>query len=236
MRFFSVLAAGLGLTKAGLLGNGNGESLVEAFKNMDDAGFSILYCMREYQSMVSDPSSLPNDRCCPFDQNRATFGQALAYSSTVHGCCGLNLYNLETQHCCPNEVVIDIGHHMETPTDAEYEAKRVTHEGKNYIEADLRWPVVMDADNYEVKISNGYNSTYEQSDQDAAQITGTGYTMHLSSTTLEYLEEFLSYDVSIRAIDCVESISEWFEFRLVAISPEGAAEFPETEGLHIARK
>lgn len=231
MRFLGVLAAGLGLAEAGILANSNGESLIEAFKNMDDGGVNVLYCMREYQSMVSDPSSLPNDRCCPFDQSRATFGQALAYSSTVNGCCGLNLYNLETQHCCPNEVVIDIGHQMESPTDAEYEAKRVTHEGKNYIEADLRWPVVMDADNYEVKISKGYNSTYEQSDENAEQITGTGYTMHLSSTTLEYLEEFLSYDVSIRAIDCMEGISDWFEFRLVAISPEGAAERPDTEGL-----
>jgi len=229
MRVLCVLASGFTLGNAQLT---NGDAFVQAFDSLEnDSSSDRLYCMRDYNNLISDPSTLPCDRCCPFEQSRAPFGQAFPFSSTTQGCCGLNLYNLETQHCCANEVIINIDHVMEPPASAVYEARRVNVEGQTYIEADLRWDVVLDADEYEVKISRGYNSTYEQPESEWEQITGSGYTMHLSSTTFDYLVEYLSYDVSIRAIDCTEKMSDWYTFRMVAISPEGAIERPDTEGL-----
>merc|ERR1712048_304341 len=57
---------------------------------------NLLYCI--YAGGHTNPNALPNNMCCPFIEQPGIKGKP--YHAAIHGCCGTQLYDLNTQDCC----------------------------------------------------------------------------------------------------------------------------------------
>merc|ERR1739838_1240006 len=57
---------------------------------------NLLYCI--YAGGHTNPNALPNNMCCPFIEQPGIRGKP--YHAAIHGCCGTQLYDLNTQDCC----------------------------------------------------------------------------------------------------------------------------------------
>lgn len=184
---------------------GSALAQIEFMGEFDDHIGHHLYCLGQMRGLPN-PQELPNDRCCPI--YRVTGIPGVAYSSTTKGCCGTETYDLELEHCCFPANVIMKGVDPENP-------HRITKSKVSFDPADpkkanvnIEWEVVLSADNYEVSVGPAYNSTWRDA-SGSGYVLGQGETMGLSATVLQKMLVGKTYDVKIRAIDCLDRHSAW---------------------------
>lgn len=179
-----------------------GAVLVAAQQNNPVA---LLYCMHDTHH-YPNPNELPNDRCCPVLKTDGIMG--VPFSSTTKGCCMEELYDLEFQHCCSSGIVLNKDQNIESPYKVNSWVSEDTDKPGNFAKISLAWPVVSDADNYEVSVSAAYNATWTDP-EGSANILGAGETMGLSTTMLQNVKIGYKYDIKIRAVDCLKRQSDW---------------------------
>ena len=161
-----------------------------------------LYCLANF-NRARNPIELPNDRCCPPKQE--SWNGGIPYSSTSQGCCKGQLFNIFSQSCCPSGNIIQNTLELDRPTkilmQIEGSKYKIDNENDNqfYISAAVTWDEVINADTYEIEVQADGTETLEVSQP----VLGTGSTMGLSITVLQNLRIGGTYNMKIKAIDCL---------------------------------
>ena len=188
---------------------------------------SNLYCL-SYYTGPKTASALPNDRCCPTYQSQVfnlNGNGGVPYSSTIKGCCGGQIYDLYNEVCCGNGEIVDRRKELERPGEIEIRLKKLKRQDleqeqeqdeedmkkhENALTADLTisWTTVENADTYEIETSTAFNNSWTQLTSHS-NILGKGDTMGLSISLLQNLLLNYSYKIKVRAIDCINRMSEW---------------------------
>ena len=75
-------------------------------QNMADDSLKSGNFDRESECEANGSNGASNDKqCCGVQPNRAPFSA----SKGMHGCCGSNLYSVNLQECCQNNIVSSLG-------------------------------------------------------------------------------------------------------------------------------
>merc|ERR1712048_683493 len=162
--------------------------------------FSTLL-MFEINIVASKTIEMPNDRCCPPKQE--SWNGGIPYSSTSQGCCKGQLFNIFSQSCCPSGNIIKNTLELDRPTkiliQIEGSKYQIDNDNQFYISAAVTWDEVINADTYEIEVQADGTETLEVSQP----VLGTGSTMGLSITVLQNLRIGGTYNMKIKAVDCL---------------------------------